>query len=195
MKVTQFSSVTQSCLTLCNPMNRSTPGLPVHHQLWCPNLCDPMDYIGHGILQARILKWVAVPFSRGSAQPRDQTQVSHVAGRFFTSWATREAHWRWRKLQFVCSLSHTNIYHFVDFLSFFSVANCFQSWRQQFHPPCEVMPPLPTQCKFSLLPLNRDHLWQKNVEEGVLGQFQAQGLIRPDRVWFGLLGFGHHGYG
>ena len=45
----------------------------------------------HGILQARILEWVAFPFSRGSSQPRDRTQVSHVAGRSFTSWATREA--------------------------------------------------------------------------------------------------------
>ena len=45
----------------------------------------------HGILQARILEWIAFPFSRGSSQPRDGTQVSHIAGRFFTSWATREA--------------------------------------------------------------------------------------------------------
>ena len=48
--------------------------------------------IVHGILQARILEWVAVPFSRGSSQPRDQTQVSRIAGGFFTSWATRESH-------------------------------------------------------------------------------------------------------
>ena len=51
----------------------------------CPTLCDPMDYIVHGILQARILEWVTFPFSRGSSQPRDQTQVSYIAGRFFTS--------------------------------------------------------------------------------------------------------------
>ena len=51
----------------------------------CPTLCDPMDYTVHGILQARILEWVAVPFSRGSSQPRDQLQVSHIAGGFFTS--------------------------------------------------------------------------------------------------------------
>ena len=54
----------------------------------CPTLCDPMDYTVHGILQARILEWVAVFFSRGSSQPRDRTQVSHIAGRFFTSGAT-----------------------------------------------------------------------------------------------------------
>ena len=48
-------------------------------------LCDPIDYTVHEILQARKLEWVAFPFSRGSAQPRDQTQVSHIAGRFFTS--------------------------------------------------------------------------------------------------------------
>ena len=50
-------------------------------------------YTVHGILQARILEWVAFPFSRGSPQPRDQTQISHIAGRFFTSWATRETQW------------------------------------------------------------------------------------------------------
>ena len=51
----------------------------------CPTLCDPMDYTVHGILQARILEWVAFPFSRGSPQPREGTQVSCIAGRFFTS--------------------------------------------------------------------------------------------------------------
>ena len=54
----------------------------------CPSLCEPMDcrLLGssaHGILQARILEWVAIPFSRGSSQPRDQTLVC-IAGRFFT---------------------------------------------------------------------------------------------------------------
>ena len=61
--------VTQSCLILCNLMN----------------------YTVHGILQGRILELVAFPFSRGSFQPRDPTQVSHIVGWFFTSWATREA--------------------------------------------------------------------------------------------------------
>ena len=51
----------------------------------CPTLCDPMDCIVPGILQARMLEWVAFAFSRGSSQPRDQTQVSCI------SWATREA--------------------------------------------------------------------------------------------------------
>ena len=62
----------------------------------CPNLCDSMDCSLPGcsirvILQARILKWVAYPFSRGSSRPRDRTGVSCIAGRFFTSWATRES--------------------------------------------------------------------------------------------------------
>ena len=51
----------------------------------CLTLCDPMDYTVQEILQVRILEWVVVPFSRGSSQPRDQTQVSHIAGRFLTS--------------------------------------------------------------------------------------------------------------
>ena len=61
-------NVTQSCLTLYNPM----------------------DYTVHEILQTRTLEWVAMPFSRESSQPRDRTQVSCIAGRFFTIWATRE---------------------------------------------------------------------------------------------------------
>ena len=62
----------------------------------CPTLCDPVDssppgFSVHGILQARILEWVASSFSRGSSQPRDQTQVSRIAGRRFNLWATKEA--------------------------------------------------------------------------------------------------------
>ena len=49
------------------------------------SLCDLMGYRVHGILQARILEWVAIPFSRGSSQPRDQTQAFRIAGKFFTS--------------------------------------------------------------------------------------------------------------
>ena len=58
----------QSYLTLCNPMD-----------------CSPSGSSIHGTLQARILEWVAILFSRGSSQPRDQTQVSRIAGGFFTS--------------------------------------------------------------------------------------------------------------
>ena len=51
----------------------------------CLTLCDPMDYSVQGILQARILEWVAIPFYRGSPHPRNRTQVSFTAGGFFTS--------------------------------------------------------------------------------------------------------------
>ena len=50
-----------------------------------------MDYTVHGIIQARVLEWVAISFSRGSSQPRDRTQICCITGRFFTRWATREA--------------------------------------------------------------------------------------------------------
>ena len=66
--------VSQLCSTLCDPMDCNSPGSSVHE-----------------ILQARILEWVAISFSRGSSQLRDQTQVSCIAGRCFTIWATREA--------------------------------------------------------------------------------------------------------
>ena len=69
------SEVAQSCLTICNPMYCSLPGSSVH-----------------GILQARILEWVAISFSRGSSQPTDWTQVSRIVDRCFTIWArAREA--------------------------------------------------------------------------------------------------------
>ena len=61
----------------------------------CPTLFDPMVYTVHEIFQIRILELVAFPFSRESSQPRDQTQVSSIEGRFFISWATREAHDYW----------------------------------------------------------------------------------------------------
>ena len=51
----------------------------------CPTLCNPKNYIVHGLLQATILEWIAFPFSGGSSQPRDQTQVSSIAGGFLTS--------------------------------------------------------------------------------------------------------------
>ena len=62
----------------------------------CPTLCDPMDwslpgFSVYGILQARMLEWAAIPFSRESSLLRDQIWVSWLAGRFFTVWATREA--------------------------------------------------------------------------------------------------------
>ena len=66
--------VAQLCLTLCNPMDYSPPGSSVH-----------------GILQARTLEWVAIPFLRGSSWLRSWTWISHIAGRFFIIWATREA--------------------------------------------------------------------------------------------------------
>ena len=54
--------------------------------LFCSAQGNPI----HGILQARILEWVAFPFSRGSSLPRDWTQVTQIVGRFFTSWVTRK---------------------------------------------------------------------------------------------------------
>ena len=72
-------------------------GVKVKVSQLCPTLCDPMDYTVHGIVQARILEWLAFPFSRGSSKPRDQTQVSHIAGGFFTSLTKSEAQEIWRR--------------------------------------------------------------------------------------------------
>ena len=84
---TVLSTIT--CFVLFNFPN--VPEVKLSESLSHVWLCDPIGYTVHGILQAGILGWVAVPFSRGSSQPRDGTQVSCIAGGFFTSWTTREA--------------------------------------------------------------------------------------------------------
>ena len=86
LKVQVKVLVAQSSLTICDPMNCSLPGSSVH-----------------GTSQARILEWVAIPFSRGSSWPRDRTQVSWIGDRFFTFSATREASYKWRTLKFMVS--------------------------------------------------------------------------------------------
>ena len=73
LKMKSESEVAQSCPTLCNPMDCSLPGSSIH-----------------GIFQAWILEWVAISFSRRSSRPRDWTPVSHIIGRRFIVWATRE---------------------------------------------------------------------------------------------------------
>ena len=83
------SEVARSCPTFCNSMECGLPRSSVH-----------------GIFQARILEWVAISFSRGSSQPRDRTQVSHIGGRRFTVWATREA-------QVLCNLLFLVFPHFI----------------------------------------------------------------------------------
>ena len=81
--------VARSCLTLCDPVD-----------------CSPPSSSVHGILQARILEWVAISFSLLQIQPRDWTQVLHIAGVFFTIWATREA----QNQLSVQSLSHVRLF-------------------------------------------------------------------------------------
>jgi len=80
--------VSQSCPTLCDPVDCSSSGLSVH-----------------GILQARILEWVAIPFPRGSSRPRNQTHVSCIAGKFFTIWAIREAPMNLKTMYYMLDIS------------------------------------------------------------------------------------------
>ena len=70
------------------PSYKGTPKVKVKVAQSYLTFCNPMHYTLHGILQARILEWVAFPFSRGSSQPRGRTHISRIAGRFLTSWAT-----------------------------------------------------------------------------------------------------------
>ena len=102
-------------------------------------LCDPIDCSlsgssVHGILQASVLEWVAVPFSKGSSQPRDRTQVSCIAGRFFTIWTTKEAHLGTR-IAFVAFWT-TNIFFFFNSSYNFSatVPKCYLSTQSEVTP-------------------------------------------------------------
>ena len=104
--------ITQSCPTLCNPVD-----------------CGLSSSSVHGILQARILEWDAISFSRGSSQPRDQTQFSRIAGRFFTIWAAREAIVMYYNYEFSylflarsLILTHTTYIQFLPFPQVFSRA-------------------------------------------------------------------------
>ena len=72
----RIREVTQSCLTLCDPMDCSLPGSSVH-----------------GTFQALVLEWIAISFSKGSSQPRDWTRVSRIVDRCFTVWATNNGDW------------------------------------------------------------------------------------------------------
>ena len=77
----------------------------------CPTLCNPMDYRVHGILQARILEWVVISFPRGSSWPRDWTQVSRIAGRLFTNRVTRKGHRGFNLLPLNCHSGNFILIH------------------------------------------------------------------------------------
>ena len=99
-----YCSVAHWCPTLCDPMGCSTPGFPVHHHLlelaqthvhWVSDAIQPSHSLlspspsAFNLSSIRVER-VAIPFSRGSSQPRDWTQVSCIAGGFFTIWVTRK---------------------------------------------------------------------------------------------------------
>ena len=118
--------VAQSCPTLCDPMDCSLPGSSIHV-----------------IFQARILEWVAISFSRGSSWPRDRTRVSCIAGRFFTTWATRETgsnyhmiqqshFWVYTQKKWKRGLDQTFIHHVHN-----SIITTAKKWKQRRCPPVD----------------------------------------------------------
>ena len=108
-------------------------------------LWPPMDYMVHGILQARTLEWVAFLFSRGSSQPRDRTQVSCIAGGFFTSWATREALLK-------DNIKSGNLGGLLHFFGFMLTANIFLAmWHVGYLFPKQGSNPCPLHWKHRVL--------------------------------------------
>ena len=102
--------VDQSFLTLCDLMDRIPPGSSVH-----------------GILQARMLEWVAIPFSRGSSRTMDQIQVSCITGRFFTIGAMREAHYLYIYLCVLIMYVHLHIDRFLWYKILFNPSKGYMS--------------------------------------------------------------------
>ena len=104
--------VSQSCPTLCDDMDCSLPGSSVH-----------------GIFQARILEWVAISFSRGSSPPRDRTWVSHIVGKHFTVWTTREifTHGKKSKTNQIRKMLHWSS---LKTWTFAERHNCSYWWRK-----------------------------------------------------------------
>ena len=117
--------VAKSCLTLCDPMDCSLPGSSAS-----------------GILQPRILEWVAISFSRGSFQPMNQTQVSCIVGRFFTNWAMREIIWEQVQLFSLCKQRSLSFYvdHFKSLLNLLQYCFCFMFFC---HKACVILVPQP----------------------------------------------------
>ena len=144
----------------------------------CPTLCDPMDYTVHGILQVR-MEWVAFSFFRGSSQPKGWTQVSCIAGRFFTSWATREARIRertgnqfWTPNQECCHRCFIVFQIFLHSWSHFMTQQDYhanipetQAWNKRYgqHLLCENF----------WLECNLKILWRRKFNERVLKIMQS----------------------
>ena len=109
-----------SCLTLWDPMDCSPPGSSVH-----------------GILQARMLEWIAMPSSRGSHRPGHWTQLSHIEGEFFTIWATREAHHSPYPPESQCTKNQNSVFPYLLAAS----ANP-QRWSEHASFPPRILPHL-----------------------------------------------------
>ena len=133
----------------------------------CPMLCEPMDCspLGssvHVILQARILDWVAIFFSRGSSWPRDQTWVSCIAGGCFTVWATREGYEITQPIK-------TNHAIFQDFLSHFLRWSTLCLWCVFLYKYIHFLPIISTLnfATLNLLATLNDQTVEKKMEKGI----------------------------
>ena len=149
--------------------------------------CSPPGSSVHGILQARILEWVAIPFSRGSSWPRDQTQVCCIAGGFFTVWATRET----KSIKSV-SNSHLNSNWRVSFTGKWTSSwgnsaasqQCPQPWGHEalglgvgsthLQPPGKSQ--IPTVTKTAFLPLGKWDLTMQLILYGELNETKQHSL-------------------
>ena len=135
-----------------------------------PSLCDPMDYTIHGMLQTRILEWLAFPFSRGSSQPRDRTEVSCIAGGFFTSWAMREA---------PSGLCHTVAAGTEHHLDCHVDSTILAGWARAAGEFCLHEPGLTWHGEENTLECN-DQVWSENLPKAMFYHFYPERNSCPD---------------
>ena len=153
----------------------------------------------HGILQARILEWIASPFSRGPSRPRGHTQVSHIVGRFFTVWVTREAQLpvKW-SLNFPQHETFTEDICFKSFLAIFSplcphypgspllssLRLCPPSFKVWLQDPClwETLPDYPNPKYTLLLPLTMIAIFPLAIRHAPLHVINQKGKATHSRI-------------
>ena len=107
---TQVSLIAGRCFNLWATREAQSEVAQLCPSLWDPMDCSLPDFSVHGIFQARVPEWIAISFSRWSSQPRDRTQVSHIAGRCFTLWATSKMAEDSGTLSMDCSLPGSSVH-------------------------------------------------------------------------------------
>ena len=155
----------------------------------CLTLCDPLDDTVHGILQAWILQWVAVPLCKGSSQPRDRTHVSWMAGGFFTNWAKRESQVKLFPLDSepgpFCVLGEHDNHHTTEISTF--ISRWYYTHIYLYHHFSQVSGGGVDRCCFAFLKIvaqHHQHLLSLLISHGKIITFRTKINDLIIKIWF-----------